>query len=84
MKLKKEYCIAVITASMLMTTGLGATASFSEVSASEIGVANSASIHTDTTVPKIKMIKGKNVNTVEIVLYDAGGFNMDSLWDKSN
>lgn len=38
----------------------------------------------DTSPPKVKSIRGKTIDTVEIILNDPSGFDMDSLWDDSN
>jgi len=38
----------------------------------------------DLDAPKVKMIRGKTETTMEVVLKDSSGFDMNCLWHKSN
>lgn len=68
----QKYSTLALTTSMMMLATLGGNANLS--------FANSV----DTKAPVIETVNTVTIDTVELVLKDEGGFDMLSLWDKSN
>lgn len=68
----QKYSTLALTTSMMVLATLGGDVNLS--------FANSV----DTKAPVIETVNTVTIDTVELVLKDEGGFDMISLWDKSN
>lgn len=72
MKKWQQYCTFALATSMVLFNGIGG------------GVAFCNTSPLDTIPPEVDSINRMTLDTIELVLKDQGGFDMLSLWEKSN